>query len=194
MTSPAVTAAQVWSEARKQHDRVRVYELADTYQQLMTKQHRDKHEAFYTPEPVARWMSTFSLDVALDRQIGQIGPEPEQVWRIIALDPACGCGVFLVEAARKIGLAYAQRATGLDTPPGEIVTAGTITAIETCVFGIDIDPVAVELTRLALWLEADGLVDPDYLDRAVICGDALNQDSPPAMEERLHRCPAKALP
>jgi type I restriction-modification system DNA methylase subunit len=183
MSAPAVTAGQVYAEARKHHQQVRVYELADTYQELMTKAHRDDHEAYYTPEPVALFMARFSLDLALSDRVKRIGPQPEQVFRVIALDPSCGCGVFLVEAARKLGRAYAERLTGGE-PHEAIVLAGTIAAIENCVFGIDIDPVAVELTRLALSLETYGEVTPEDLERSVICGDALAGDSPPAMEER----------
>src|SRR5439155_25769971 len=53
-----------------------------------------------------------------------------------------------------------------------------------CVFGVDIDPIAVITTRTALWLETDGSVPITWLDRNVIVGNVLNGDQPPRLVER----------
>jgi len=59
------------------------------------------------------------------------------------------------------------------------------TVITECVFSLDIDP-AAELARRALSLETGGELAPPALERNVICGNPLEGDSPPAMEDRLH--------
>src|SRR5262249_51913026 len=56
--------------------------------------------------------------------------------------------------------------------------------ILTCIFGIDIDPVAVDLAKLALSLETAGAITPSMLDRHIICGNTLAGVTPPAMDDR----------
>lgn len=47
-------------------------------------------------------------------------------------------------------------------------------AVERCIYGVDIDPLAVELCRLALWVETmDRTLPFSFLDHKVKCGDAL---------------------
>jgi hypothetical protein len=56
--------------------------------------------------------------------------------------------------------------------------------ILTCVYGMDRDPLAVDLARLALSLETDGQVPPQALARNIVCGDHLRGDQPPAKQDR----------
>lgn len=93
---------------------------------------------FYTPRALVAHL----LDQTLDPELSAAGGVPT------VLDPACGCGAFLVEAARCL--------RALD--PGL-----SRQAIALALHGIDIDPLAARLCRLALWLE---LSEPDEaLDR-----------------------------
>jgi len=89
-------------------------------------------------------------------------------------DSACGSGHFLLASARRIGRALAQVATGEDEPSPEAVRHWTREAIIHCIYGVDKNPLAVELARTALWLEA---YTPDrpltFLDHHLRCGDAL---------------------
>lgn len=179
-TVHSVTAEQVYIEARNRHRLVRVQELSDTYQAMMSQRHREMYEAVYTPPEITGFMTRSALDEALE----QAGSDPSELWRIVTLDPFCGCGNFLVESARRIGYLYAQRRCGHNDPARALVQAATVHAIRNCVFGIDLDPVAVDLARLALWLESDGLVDPAYLQGAVTCGDTFAGAWPPALERR----------
>jgi hypothetical protein len=177
-----ITADDVYARAVVDHgeDRVGAYELAFTYEAMQSMDGRKRNGVFYTPAEVASAMSRFSLDWGL----GQAGGEPGDVLRIIALDPACGCGQFLVEAARHLSIEYARRLVGAD-PTGDLVLAVMPRIILECVFGMDIDPVAVELARRALCLETAGALTPVTLDRHVVAKDALaGPDGPPAFEDR----------
>jgi N-6 DNA Methylase len=179
-----MTAEQVYAEdvaRRGGEDNVTSYTLSETYESMLSMAARKKGGVWYTPQPVTQWMSSFSLRLG----IRQVGPEPDQVLRIVAYDPACGCGVFLIEAAQLLARAYAERLVGGEPSPA-MVLAVLPTVILRCVFGKDIDPVAVELSRRALSLETGGMLSPDMLARHVVAGDALEgPDGPPAMEERL---------
>lgn len=70
------------------------------------------------------------------------------------LDPAMGTGVFLLQAARHI-------AAGGDAA----------TVAETCLFGMDLDPIAVRVAILSLWLETGARAE--VLGEHLIQGDAL---------------------
>lgn len=141
---------------------------------------RDAQGSWYTAQPVAQFMSRFALDIAMKPLIAS--GDPNEILRVVAVDPACGAGVFLLEAANTIATAYARAVTGLDDP--RLVRMAMPAVMRECIFGIDIDPVAVDLTKTALWLAVAPAVPWGFMDRNVICGDTLNLDEPPALTEK----------
>jgi hypothetical protein len=130
--------------------------------------------------PVATFMTTFALEQAI-RQVD--GQDPQAILRLVVCDPACGCGVFLVEAARLLAANYAGRLFGGQPTPAQVF-AVMPTVVLWSVFGIDIDPVAAELARVAVSLETGGTIPPEALARHIVAGNPLDGDSPPAMEAR----------
>jgi hypothetical protein len=56
--------------------------------------------------------------------------------------------------------------------------------IVSCVFGMDEDPTAVELTKLALSLATDAVLPADTLNRNVIVGTPDSSSRPAALHER----------
>lgn len=142
---------------------------------------RDTQGSFFTPQPVAQWMSRFSLDIHLDRLAES--EDPYDMLQIVAVDPACGAGVFPLMAARHIAQRFAQRYFG--SAPPAAVRAVMPDVLSECIFGVDIDPIAVELTRAALWLEVGDSEPFGFMDRNVICGDPLELAEPPKLVERM---------
>jgi hypothetical protein len=141
---------------------------------------RDTQGSWYTPQPVARAMTRMALEVA----IGQMpAGDPDQVLRLRAVDPACGAGVFLVEGARMIASAYAQRLAGTPAAPPHLLRKVLPEVIHRCVYGMDIDPVAVDLARMSLWLEVEGRPPFGWLDGNVACLNPL--DGPGSLPARL---------
>lgn len=182
VTTLGITADVVYQRAVAEYEHVGAEELGNIYQQMLQGQdlsRRKSQGSYYTPQAVAKWTSDFSISVGLN----QIGPNPEQVMRITALDPACGTGIFLAMAARTLAHAYASRIVGGE-PSGDLMLAVMPRVILECVYGVDMDPVAVDLARLALSLETAGALTPAMLDRHVICGDTLSGAEPPAMRDR----------
>lgn len=114
--------------------------------------------AFYTP----RWLVEHLVDSALTPLLK--GADAEAILRIRVMDPACGAGHFLLEAARRLARALA-RAGGLS----ERTALKTVTA--RCVMGVDRDDLAVELARAALGHQAG--VPAGTLEGRVRAGDAL---------------------
>lgn len=90
------------------------------------------------------------------------------------LDPACGSGHFLLAAARRLGKELAKVRTGEEEPSPEAVREAIRDVVAHCIYGVDKNPLAVELCRVALWLEAHTPGKPlTFLDHHVRCGDSL---------------------
>ena len=89
------------------------------------------------------------------------------------IDPACGSGHFLLAAARRIATRLARiRAEG--TPSLTEFRHALRDVARHCIYGVDRNPMAVELTKVALWIET---VDPGlplgFFDAQIRCGDSL---------------------
>jgi hypothetical protein len=93
--------------------------------------------------------------------------------KLSVIDPACGSGHFLLAAARRIATRVARiRAEG--TPSLADFRHALRDVARSCLHGVDRNPMAVELTKVALWIET---VDPGlplgFFDAQIRCGDAL---------------------
>jgi len=90
------------------------------------------------------------------------------------LDPACGSGHMLLAAARRLGKELARIRTGEDEPAPERVREAVRDVITHCIYGVDKNPLAVDLCRVALWLESHTAGKPlTFLDHRIRCGDSL---------------------
>lgn len=89
-------------------------------------------------------------------------------------DPACGSGHFLLAAARRIGRELARVRTGEDEPTPAEFRLAVREVIQHCIYGVDRNPLAVDLCKLALWLEGHWTGKPlTFLDHRIKCGDSL---------------------
>jgi hypothetical protein len=143
---------------------------------------RDAQGSWYTPPEVAQAMCRLAIGPQLDHLDQH--PDPGNLLQVLAIDPACGAGVFLIEAARLIAGRLAERVSGISPAPPEHLRHALPVVMRECVFGIDIDPVAVDLAKTALWLEVDGREPFAFMDRNVIVGNPLDLEQPPAFTER----------
>jgi methylase of polypeptide subunit release factors len=117
----------------------------------MTLTQRKREGVYYTPE----WVTAYVVEQTLGRILADIRREREtldvhaaRIDAIRVLDPACGAGVFLIEALRRIlherrWLAE-QRSLPFD------VEAAMRATLEHNLYGVDINPESVEITKLAL--------------------------------------------
>ena len=89
-------------------------------------------------------------------------------------DPACGSGHFLIAAAHRIGKHLAAIRTGESEPPPEKRREALRDVASHCIYGVDLNPLAVELCKVALWIET---LDPGrplgFLDHRIKCGNSL---------------------
>lgn len=157
-------------------------EFGPIYEGIIAVRTREQLGAWYTPPIVAESMVAFTIGPQLDRFAAH--PDPGNLLQVLALDPSCGAGIFLVSAARLIAHRYAGRLGRTDEPTDWMIRTVMPEVMSECIFGIDIDPIAVDLARSACWLEMGGTQPITFMDRNVIRGNALNNETPPKLDER----------
>ena len=130
--------------------------------------------SYYTPPTLINRLLDDALDPILDRAATE-----QALLGLRILDPACGSGHFLIAAAHRIaGRLATVRAGGHEPTPTQLRTA-VREVIGRCVYGVDINPLAVELCKVALWLEANNSGDPlSFLDHHIVCGNSLLGTTP----------------
>jgi hypothetical protein len=144
---------------------------------LMPTDERRKTGSHYTPRKLTEPIVAKALEPIL-AQLGDM-PTPEDILALKVCDPAMGSGAFLVEACRQLGdqLVTAWAAHGYKPviPPDEdeILHARRLVA-QRCLYGVDRNPMAVDLAKLSLWLATLAKDHPfTFLDHSLRAGDSL---------------------
>lgn len=134
--------------------------------------------SYYTPTSLISAL----LDTALDPVLDEAAANPDSESAILdlkVLDPACGSGHFLVAAAHRIAKRLAAHRTDEPEPALGAYRAALREVISHCIYGIDVNPTAVELCKVSLWMEA---VEPgkplSFLEHHVVCGNSLLGTTP----------------
>lgn len=129
--------------------------------------------SYYTPTPLISVLLDASLDKILND--AEIAEDPEAaILNIKVIDPAAGSGHFLVAAAQRIANRLAVVRTGETNAAPDASREALRDVVSSCIFGIDINPMAVELCKVSLWLEAVERGRPlSFLDHHIVCGNGL---------------------
>lgn len=165
---------------------------------------RKKTGSYYTPSSLIDTLLDSSLDPVIDEAqkrgeakasaAGAPDPTDSIVGELLSLtvcDPACGSGHFLVAAARRIAKRVAAVHENNPEPTLEAVRRGLHEVIARCIYGVDLNPMAVELAKVALWLEALEPGKPlSFLDAHVKLGNALIGATPALLRDGI---PSKAF-
>ena len=89
-------------------------------------------------------------------------------------DMAAGSGHFIIRAGHRIARHLARVRSGEDEPSPTIYRTALRDVIGHCLYGVDINPMAVELCKVTLWLEALEPGKPlSFLDHHIRCGNSL---------------------
>ncbi len=129
--------------------------------------------SYYTPTSLISELLDSALDPVLDEAIARSDPE-SALLDLKVIDPAAGSGHFLIAAAHRIaGRLASVRAGGGEPAPDELRHA-LREVVSNCIHAIDINPMAVELCKVSMWLEATEPGKPlTFLDHRIVCGNAL---------------------
>jgi hypothetical protein len=151
--------------------------------ELRTGSERKSTGSYYTrPELVRELIESALVPVIQDRlgaaKDGDPAREKEKKQQAIlsmsVCDPACGSGHFLLAAARRLGRELAKITTGEDEPTPKEFHLAVRDVIAHCVYGVDVNPLAVDLCKLALWLEGHWTGKPlSFLDHRIKLGNSL---------------------
>ncbi|MFY1702647.1 Eco57I restriction-modification methylase domain-containing protein [Micromonospora sp. WMMA1923] len=153
---------------------------------------RKKTGSYYTPSSLIETLLDSTLDPVIDDaqkrgdQKAAAEGKPDTTESIIdellsltVCDPACGSGHFLVAAARRIAKRVAAIREGNPEPTVEAVRHALHEVVGRCIYGVDLNPMAVELAKVSLWLEALEPGRPlDFLDAHVKHGNGLMGATP----------------
>ncbi len=160
-----------------------------------TTRKRDSGTA-YTTRELAEEVAQYALEpLVYSPGPAETGDRAE--WRlrssgdILALkvcDPAIGSGAIAVAACRyladrlveawhgegRIDAEAAQRITADDPEHLDVVVEARRQVAERCIYGVDRDPMAVEMAKLSLWLVTLAKDRPfSFLDHSIVAGDSL---------------------
>lgn len=127
----------------------------------------------YTPDELVQPLIKHSLDYLIADKLKE--PDPElALLSLRVADIACGSGHILLAAARRIATELAIVRTGEDQPSPDAFRKAVRDVICNCIYGVDYNPLAVELCKVALWLEAHSPGMPlNFLDHHIKCGNAI---------------------
>ncbi|MGR4882389.1 Eco57I restriction-modification methylase domain-containing protein [Streptomyces sp. LARHCF249] len=128
---------------------------------------RKKTGSYYTPSSLVEVLLDSTLDpvigaaqergedrVAADGRLNPVETVVEELLSLTVCDPACGSGHFLVAAARRIAKRVASVRESTPEPSADGVRHALHEVVARCMYGVDLNPMAVELAKVSLWMEA----------------------------------------
>lgn len=131
----------------------------------------------YTAPPLVSELIQHTLVPVMQERLAAAKNQADQKKALLALkvlDLSVGSGHFLLAAARVLGRELAKLETDTDEPSPEAVREGIRQVITHCIYGVDKNPLAVDLCKVALWLEGHAEGKPlTFLDHRIRCGDSL---------------------
>jgi N-6 DNA Methylase len=130
--------------------------------------------SYYTPDALVKLLLDSTLEPVLDAAEARNPADPAaEILKLSIIDPACGSGHFLLGAARRAaGRISKLRSPG--APSQEEFQHALREVVSHCIYGVDRNPMAVELCKVALWIEALEPGKPlSFLDSHIRCGDSL---------------------
>ena len=158
-------------EPKSSPDQEIAYSEGDVYL-LTDKGERKATGSYYTPDYIVRYIVENTLAPLCE------GKTVDEILSLKVLDPATGSGHFLVGVVDYLA---EELITHPDAPHmTETASEDTELAywrrrvVESCVYGVDLNPMAVELAKLSLWLHTVAKGEPlSFLDHHIRCGNSL---------------------
>jgi type I restriction-modification system DNA methylase subunit len=107
-------------------------------------------------------------------------------------DPAAGSGHFLVKANNVMGAEVARLRSGNEYPTERAVREAKREVLARCIYAVDLNPMAVELCKVSLWINASVQDRPlSFLDHHIKQGNSLIGATPELLEDGV---PYEAFP
>ena len=131
--------------------------------------------SYYTPPTLVNEIIKSTLEPVIASAVASRPEDPRAaVLSLRVIDPACGSGHFLLAAARRLAAEIAHIDSGADIFEETARQHALREVVRHCVYGVDRNPLAVELCKAALWMET---IEPGkpltFLDSHILQGDSL---------------------
>jgi hypothetical protein len=138
---------------------------------------RKQTGSYYTPSSLVDELVRSALDPVISERLSGARTPADRERALLSLavcDTAAGSGHFLLAAARRVAGELARVRAGDHEPSPPELRQAVRDVVRHCIYGVDINPLAVDLCRLSLWLESHDAGCPlTFLDHRVKLGNSL---------------------
>ena len=132
--------------------------------------------SYYTPEELVQLLLASALDPVVKHAVSAHSDQAaDALLELTIVDPACGSGHFLFCSLLRAGSRITSRASGREArPTPDDYQHALRDVVRRCIYGVDMNPLAVELCKVSLWMES---IDPGlpltFLESHIRCGNSL---------------------
>ncbi len=146
--------------------------------QLIEGTERKSTGSYYTPKALIDILIRTTLQSLVEDRLFKAGDDEHAresaLLDLKVCDPACGGGTFLLSALDYLGTKLAEVRTSSDSPLEDDLREARRDVLQHCIYGVDMNPLAVELAKISLWLRACVKDKPlNFLDNHIKCGNSL---------------------
>lgn len=139
--------------------------------------------SYYTHPGLVNALIESALIPVVETKVEEAGPNKDnQEKALLSLkicDPACGSAAFLISATEYLGEKLAKIRIQDDYPNDTQIRHARRDILRHCIYGVDLNPMAVELAKVSLWLTAATNDLPlNFLDHKIKCGNSLISATP----------------
>ena len=145
--------------------------------QLVKGSERKSTGSYYTPPALVAELIKSALEPVLAERLAAADGKDAKERAILGMsvcDPASGSGHFLLAAARRLGRELARVRSGEAEPTPREYRKAVRDVIAHCIYAVDMNPLAVDLCKVALWIEGHTVGMPlSFLDHRIKHGNSL---------------------
>lgn len=130
--------------------------------------------SYYTPSCLVDEQVTRVVDPLVKKRLADATDKEKAILSISVLDVACGSGHFLLAAARRLAERLAEIRAGDEAVTSALYREALRDVVSNCIYGTDLNPMALELAKIALWIETLVPGQPlGFLDSHFVCGNSI---------------------
>ena len=140
--------------------------------------------SYYTNPQLVDELIKSALKPVTERKLEESKDKEAGLLSLKVCDPACGSGAFLIAATNYLGKELAKVRTDQSEPPDEDMRLGRRDVLQHCIYGVDLNPMAVELAKVSLWIDSSVKDFPlNFLDHHIKCGNSLLGATPELIDK-----------
>lgn len=148
---------------------------------------RKETGSYYTDPGLIDELIQSALDPVVEERVSDDAPaeiQEQQLLGITVCDPACGSGAFLIAANNFLGQRLAEIRSDSMYPNERTIRQSRRSIVQHCIYGVDLNPMAVELAKVSLWINSAVENKPlSFLDHRIKQGNSLLGTTPELIDQ-----------